>query len=256
MNKNTNQNYILSNSDEIDLVQLFFKILQKWEIVLLSLLVGCIIGFGYQQYLITPVYSASAMIYMRSGEKTISVQDLTLSQNLNSDYEIIFKTRPNLETVIEDLELDMSVKALKDNVSVEAVNDTRIIRITANDVSPIRACRIANKVAEYGMEIVKEIDSQVPFVIESAIVPEVPITIGLKKAIAIGGLGCAFAAIMIIAMLSILNDLIESEEDLESSFDIPVLAVVMDDPKFYYNKSSGNKEKGVLFWKKSRRKKK
>ena len=238
MNEEMSKNIIMEDEDEIDIFQLLFKIKTQWYIVVIGLLLGCIVGVLYNTFMITPMYSSSTMIYMRTGNKTISVSDLSLSESLNSDYQVIFTSRPNLESVIEDLNLDYTPSQLASYISVSALDDTRIIKITATNEDPYLAKDIANSLATYGVEMVKEVDSQAPYVIETAIASTSSISDSLIKTTGICGAVGAVLGAGIIVLFFFLNDTIESADDLEKNFHLPVLSIVTEDKMYDYSKRS------------------
>ena len=240
MDENTQSQVIIKDDseDEIDIFQLLFKLKTQWYFIVIGLLIGCIIGVLYNTFMITPMYSSSTMVYMRTGNKTVSVSDLSLSESLNSDYQIIFKSRPNLESVIEELNLDMTPSQLSSYISVEALEDTRIIQITVTNEDPYLAKDIANSLASYGVEMVKEVDSQAPYVIETAIASSSSISDSLIKTTAICGVAGMAGAIGILVLLYFFNDTVESVEDIEKTFNMPVLTIVTEDKMYDYNKRS------------------
>ena len=109
---NTNEFKEENQEVEIDLKALFLKIRSLWYVVILGALTGIFVSVLYGKLMTAPMYSASSMVYLRSSSQSISLQDLQLGSELTKDYEIIFKSRPNLENVIADLDLDMSVGQL------------------------------------------------------------------------------------------------------------------------------------------------
>ena len=101
MNRNKTDYY------EIDLLRLAGALWKKlWLIVLVTLLCGAL-AFGYTFFLVTPLYKATAMMYVNnsaisvgSAKVSISAGDLAASQSLVDTYTVILKTRGTLNEVI------------------------------------------------------------------------------------------------------------------------------------------------------------
>ena len=166
---NTNEFKEENQEVEIDLKALFLKIRSLWYVVILGALTGIFVSVLYGKLMTAPMYSASSMVYLRSSSQSISLQDLQLGSELTKDYEIIFKSRPNLENVIADLDLDMSVGQLSGMIAISNPTDTRILQVSVTSEDPDLSASIVNEVVENGMQTVREIDSQEPYVVERAI---------------------------------------------------------------------------------------
>ena len=67
---------------------------------------------------------------------------------MTADFTILAKSRPVVENVIEELDLDMSYEQLSNNIAVENPSETTILKITATDTDPKMAKSIANAMAD------------------------------------------------------------------------------------------------------------
>ncbi len=138
---NTNEFKEENQEVEIDLKALFLKIRSLWYVVILGALTGIFVSVLYGKLMTDPMYSASSMVYLRSSSQSISLQDLQLGSELTKDYEIIFKSRPNLENVIADLDLDMSVGQLSGMIAISNPTDTRILQVSVTSEQPQPQCQ-------------------------------------------------------------------------------------------------------------------
>lgn len=228
---------------EIDLKALFLKIKSLWYVVIIGLLIGALIAIIYTAFLKTPQYESSSMVYLRSASKSVSLQDLQLGSELTNDYEIIFKSRPNMEKVIKKLDLDMDVKELTNMITIANPADTRILQVSVVSNDPNTSKNIANEVVTYGMNNIREIDSQEPYLVEKAIANEEKIGPSILKMGAIGGAVGLMLALGAIFIRFILSDQIQSVEDVERVLGLPVLTVVVEDKALNYAKKKSNNEK-------------
>lgn len=224
----------------IDLKGLLLKVKKYWYFILIGFLVGVLLGIMYKAFS-TPQYKASSLVYLRNGDSSISLQDLQIGSELTKDYEVIFKSRPNLEKVISKLNLDYTYEQLNGMVTINNLTDTRILKVEVVSDDPKISKDIANEVVSYGMDSVREIDSQEPYLVEKAIQNNESISTSLSKLIAIGGLLGVLIALGIIFLRFTLSENIQSIEDVERSLNLPVLAVVMEDKGLNYKKRSNKK---------------
>lgn len=189
------------------------------------------------------MYESSAMVYIRGNSKSISLQDLQLGAELTKDYEIIFKSRPNLEKVISKLNLDYEVETLSNMISISNPSDTRILEVSVTSIDANLSKEIANEVVNYGMDSIREIDSQEPYLVEKAIAKNKKVGASLLKMAVTGMLLGIVTSLGIIFIRFVLSDEIKSVEDVERVLELPVLAVVVEDKALSYTKKKTQKKK-------------
>ena len=124
--------------EEIDLRELFeyFKGKILWILAAIILAIG--VGNVFTVLTRVPMYNSNTTIVLVSENNgtTYNTTEQQLNKNLVSTYAEIIKSRKVLNKVIENLGLDYSYNALKNNISVEAVTNTEIIRIIVSDSDP------------------------------------------------------------------------------------------------------------------------
>lgn len=237
MVNNEEKKYLSNDEIEIDLGAFLMRLKSLWYVVVICMLIGILVVSIYISFFKVPYYESSSMVYIRNSTKEISLQDLQLSSELANDYEIIFKSRPNLEKVITKLNLDMNVKSLSNMISITNPVDTRILQVSVTSQDPNLSKEIANEVVRYGMDSIREIDSQEPYLIEEAIAKNEKVGYSSSKMILIGSLMGMLISSGLIFIQFVLSDEIRGEEDLESNFDIPVLAIIPESQVLSYKKN-------------------
>ncbi len=213
-------NQIDDGTVEIDLKAMFLKIKSLWYVCVIGLLVGALCGVLYYTTISTPTYESTAMVYLRSSSKT------------------------NLEETIKKLNLKYDVDELKNMITIENPDETRILQITVKSTSKWEAKNIANTLMECGMDDIREIDSQEPYVVESAVKAETRTGLNLPKMTAVCGLIGLVICLAVIIIRFIINDTFTSSDDIENTLGLPVLAVIAEDKNFAYAKLTTNKKKG------------
>lgn len=218
---------------EIDLLELFYALRQRWWAILLALIIGGAGAGIYSKKVISPIYESTSMVYVLSKETTLtSLADLQIGSQLTKDYSVIIKSRPVLEEVIAKQNLDMTPDELSKMISIDNPKDTRILSITVEDIEPMRAKSIVDEVTKAASNYIGDIMEMVPpKIIEEGIVAVRPSSPNVKKNALIGGMGLAVLVCGLICLKVILDDTIKSEEDIEKYLGLSVLAVIPDAEK-------------------------
>lgn len=213
---------------EIDLIQLLMALKRRiWAILAAAVICGGIAG-AYTKLVVTPQYRSTAMVYILSKETTLtSLADLQIGSQLTKDYKVIVTSRPVLEDVIQQMNLNLNYIQLKDKITIDNPTDTRILSITVEDPDPVLAKEIVDAVAKTSSEYIGDIMEMVPpKTIEQGVVSANPSSPSTRKNIMLGVLIGVVLVCGIVVLEVILNDTIKSEEDVERYLGITVLASV------------------------------
>lgn len=220
------------SSSRIDIHTLFYLIKRNILLVLILAILGGGAGYGISTYAITPIYSASAdMIVNNKADgnniEQVTSSDLVAANSLADTYSIILKSHVVIEQIIDDLQLPYSYSELSAKISIHAVDDTQVLRISAKDKNRDTALAIVTDMIKIAPDTimnlveagsVKTVDQ--PWVSQNPIYPSVP------KATLIGmAAGLALAA-LIILFRETSNNKIRNEEDLERLLGARVIGII------------------------------
>lgn len=213
---------------EIDLLELFHAMLQKAWLIVLLLVLGAGIAFGATKLLITPMYTASSQIYILTKTTSVtSLADIQMGAQLTSDFAVLAKSRPVVENVIDDLNLDYTYGELVQQITTENPSGTRILKITISNEDPELAKELANAFADETAERVAYVmTTDKPKVVEEAVTPKAPSSPNVIKNTMLGGMLGAVLAMGIIVLLYLMNDTIQTEEDVRKYLNLHTLAAV------------------------------
>ena len=230
MELNTANRPMENEEIEIDLLQLWNAVRHRIWLVLLAGFVVADIAFAITKFLITPMYSSSATMLVVTKETTLSsLADLQLGSQLTNDYEILISSRPVLQETIEELNLDTDYKHLRNTITISNPNDSRMLIISTLQADPELAKSVVDTVAGISSEYIAEkMEVTAPKIIEEGEVPLTQSSPSLLRNTAIGGLLGILAAVFLICVAVILNDSIQTEDDIERYLQLPVLAVIPD----------------------------
>ncbi|MCR5556478.1 MAG: polysaccharide export protein [Butyrivibrio sp.] len=217
-----------NEEDEIDFGELFFVLMRKWWLLISCAIAGAGIALAYTLFLIQPVYTSSSMIYIFSKTTTVtSAIDLQIGKQLTVDFEILGKSRPVLEKVISDLELDTTYESLLKTVTVENPTDSRIIKITVKNTDPQLASDIANNLADnLSARVAEVIDTDKPSSVENAVPATKPSSPSKSKNTALGGILGFLLAAAIILILYYSDMSLRDEDDVRKYLGLGTLASI------------------------------
>lgn len=214
---------------EIDLLEIYYLLRAKLGWLVLAFIVGGVIAATLTIFLVTPMYTATAKIYMvsASSESVLNLSDLNIGTSLSQDYEELIKIRPVFNEVIANLDLDMEYEDLLEKVSISTIGDTRLIAVSVEDADPKEAQRIVNELADTAITYIPAVmETSKPNIAEYAVVPKQPTSPNVAKNTVLGALVfmIALAAVFIGRML--MDDSLKTAEDVEKAFGIMPFTVI------------------------------
>ena len=216
-------------NEVIDLVEILYAIRQHLLKVILATVVAAIIGFAASKFLMTPQYSSSAMMIVNTRQdvtSNVTSDQINSATKLVATY-IIIKSDTVLQQVIENLELGMTYSELNSRVSVQAVDDTQVMKITVNSTSPEWAQTVCDEILAVSPDIIKEaVEAGSVKVISKASLNLNPISPNIKKNTALGAMVGLVLALGIIVLQVLLDNKINTEEDVTKYLDMTVLGVI------------------------------
>ena len=214
---------------EIDLLELFSHYFDHIKWIAAGFFLCAMAAALITQFVIAPKYTATAKMYMvsSSSQSVVDLTDLNIGQSISGDYVELLKTRPIIEGVIQEQDLDYSYGQLVDMISLSVVNNTRIIQINVTSEDKKEAMNIANALAEKGVsELPKLMETPAPHIAEYAIVPVNKSSPSLTKNTMIGGLLGLLIMLAIFTVQFIMDDTFKTAEDIEKVFGVMPLTVI------------------------------
>ena len=213
---------------EMDLKELVYVLISKIWIIILATALGLGAAAGYTTAFIEPIYSSTSQIYILSKTTSVtSLVDLQVGSSLTQDYKVFITSRPVVDKVIEDLELDMTYEEFVKNVTVENPSDTRFIYITVNNHDAYMAKTIVDKLTDTAAERMGTImETQKPNVADYGQIPENPTSPNVMKNAMMGAVIGFVLAVAGILIVYLMNDAIHTTEDVERYLGINTLGLI------------------------------
>lgn len=218
---------------EIDLVELFYRLLEKAVWIVLAALVGAAV-FGLGTYLfVKPTYRSTAKLYVVStNDSAINLTDLNLGDKVADDFVQVFKNRDVYDQVVVRMrrnygvEMEYSYEDIQKMMGISVIDNTRILQITVNSPSPEEAEQIATAYAETAKDFIAAIMSmKEPADFEKARLGTLNDS-NLVRNIFLGFILGAAAAVAVIVLLFIVDDRIRTAEQLQKRLGLPALGMM------------------------------
>lgn len=214
--------------DTIDLLELMYRLLDSWKLIVCLALIGAIIAGVCTVFLITPMYQSTSTIYVLSRkDSAINMSDLQIGTALTNDYIKVFSMWEVHEQVISSLNLPYSYSQMRSMLSVKNDNNTRMLDITITSPDPQEAAAIANEYAKVASQYIADtMATDKPSLMSAALVPSNPVSPSKTRNVLLGFLaGIVLAAgYVVIRMLS--DDTIKTAEDIRKYTGLVTLALV------------------------------
>ena len=213
------------NSININIKDLAVFYLNKWPVLLIIISAFIISSLVYSYLIITPLYDSTGKIYiMNKSSDNISTSDLSVSSYLTRDYENLIADRAVLEEVAKRLDYKYSYGELKSAVSLNNPESTRFIEISVRTPSANDSKIIVDTVCEVSQEKIVELlgIDRVTIIRKGSVSrkPSLPNVSGnVFKSIVLALINY----IILMLILYIFNDKINSSEDVEKYLGISVL---------------------------------
>ncbi|MDY4836165.1 MAG: Wzz/FepE/Etk N-terminal domain-containing protein [Lachnospiraceae bacterium] len=214
---------------EIDLVELLGVILHNLWIIIVSGVIVAAVTLLVSYFIITPKYESVTKIYVisKTNADTMTYSDLQAGSTLTKDYKELVKSRPVLEEVLAETGIDVELKNLEAQITVEVPQDTRIVSITVEDKDPYEARIIADSVRIAASKHIREVmDTEAVNVVEEASLPIEKSSPSILKNTAIGYAVGLFLAIAIVIINYIMDDTIKTPDDVEKFLGVSVLGSI------------------------------
>ena len=216
-----------SASSEIDLVALFIRFLEKIHWIILTALLGAVIAGLIVYFLVTPIYQATAKIYIVGSDTAISLSDLQIGTNLAADYGEVFKTWHVHELVDRRLDLNYSYAKLSSMITVTNPAGTHVLYIQAKSPDPQEAKLLADTYAQVAREFIAvKMDMREPNVFEEAMEPTAPVSPSKTRDIVMGFLLGALLAMAVITVKFLSDDRICTGEDIAKVGGLTTLGMI------------------------------
>ncbi len=247
-----------TKEQEINLTDIFYLLVSKLPLIILLTVVGALCGFAYAKLVLPVKYTSSISIYVNNASDTDSVgedgkatqADISASQALAETYIVILDDDVVYDEVstylledydISDLEKvftisynggtqSISASQIRSLVTIESVNETEVISITATTENPQLSADICTYISNIAPDLLTRVTKAGSVEsIGEAKVPTSPSSPNVTRITLIGLLIGFIAAVAIIVIMDMIDNRVKTAEDFKRKFkDVPILAEIPD----------------------------
>ena len=224
MGNSKQPNYIVNNvAREISLKE-YYEVIKKriWLIILITM-ITTVAGYVYNSYTQTNLYESSRRMILGSDNGNMS----TLM--------VMIKDPIIMEMVRDELNLSRSPEGIANQITVEQIDDSQVIKISAIDADPKIAMDIVNSTSKlFKSEIATILDFKEVQLLSEAKENPYPINPQGNRITIIAFVLGMITAVGLVFLLDSLDQTIKTNKDIEDYLDITVLGKVsnMNKKKF------------------------
>lgn len=217
-----------AQQDTIDLVELFYRLLDSWKLLLIAMAVCILALLGFKAVKRDkPMYQASSTIYVIGTDTTLSLADLQISSNMMNDYLKVFDIWEVHDMVRRNLDLKYNYKQLRESVSVVNPASTRMLDITVSSESPEEAADMANEYAVVVSNYIADtMKTDKPSIMSVALVPTNPYNIHNTRDLILAAIVGLLIGAAIVTFQMLTDDKIKTAEDIMRYTGLSNLAIV------------------------------
>ncbi|WP_172371570.1 YveK family protein [Sporosarcina jiandibaonis] len=222
--------------ETISLQELFRTLKKRLGLIALITIIAVTISGVVSFWLLTPIYQSSTQILVnqtKQEQNQFNTQDIQVNLQLINTYNQIIKSPAILAIVKEELDLERSVSALNNQVTVNSAQNSQVVNISVQDEDPKMAVELANKIATVFQSEIKRlmnvdnVNILTPAELgpnPSPVKPDPMLNMAIAAVIGLMiGVGIAF-------LLEYLDTTMKTEQDIEDYLELPILGLISPIP--------------------------
>jgi capsular polysaccharide biosynthesis protein len=119
---------------DLEFKQILILLKKRIWVLLINIMLFFILGVTISTFIIAPTYKSDVKLIVYSNkqqqDRLISISDIEVNSKLGETYSEIVKSKNVLENIIKELKLNISYNDLYNNIQIENINQTGIIKIS------------------------------------------------------------------------------------------------------------------------------
>ena len=216
--------------ETIDLLEVLNAVRQHILAIILTTLVLAAAGFGVSKFLMTPMYQASALMIVNTRQditSNVTSDQINSATKLVSTYSIILKSDTVLNQVIQNLGLSLDYQHLAERVTVSALDDTQVMKVTVTSDNPEWARQVCEQITQISPDVILEaVEAGSVKVISNASISPEPVSPNVSRNTALGAVAGLVISVGIVFLMVLLDNKINNEEDVSKYLDLTVVGVI------------------------------
>ena len=225
-----------SSAKEIDLMEVGRTVWKKKGFVLFLTLLGAILAFAVTTLAIRPTYRSSFTAYVNNHSttsdadiQTLNNGDTAASQFLAQTYAVIMKSRPLVEDALKKSGLDYTYEEVENSISAGVQTNTQLLTLNITMRNAKEAKGLADAIASVAPSYIADIvEGSSMKIVSKPVLATRKYSPSIKKNTVVGALLALLIALAIVVIQDLMDDRIQSADDLEKRFGISILGTIPD----------------------------
>ncbi|MDV2582155.1 YveK family protein [Alkalibacillus haloalkaliphilus] len=218
--------------ETISLQEIWEILKKRLGLIAIVTAVALVLSFVATTFFMTPQYEANSQFIVNQADQQqqeITSNEIRTNVELINTYNVIIQSPAILDLVIDDLGLELSASQLANRISVNNADQSQVVNVQVTGPDHDQAVDIANTTVEiFKDEIPSYMNVDNVGILSEAMHQADPsqispnLSLNLAIALVLGmmvGVGLAF-------LLEYLDNTIKTEEDLESSLEMPIMGII------------------------------
>ncbi len=233
---------------QIDLTELFYRLLDKAWIIILVGVLGAVAAGLYTHFFVEETYMATTKLYVIGEDTAIDLTQLNFGDKLADDYVQVFRNRDVhnavARTVREKYGFELPpFSVMTQHMAVSQVSNTRILSISYTCTDREQALQVLQVYANVAMEFIqaKMGAQEPPTVFEQPYASEDPTGPNLLRNVALGLAIGVLGAMLVLVFLFIIDDRIRTADQLERRLGLSTLGMMPIQKKESRSRRKGEK---------------
>lgn len=234
MTNQTMQSAAMMDDDyeTIDLLEVLEVIRLHILAVIVVTVLAAAAGFAVSRFVLVPQYEASALMIVNTRQDTtanVTSDQINSATKLVSTYSIIIKSDTVLQQVINNLGLSLTYSELQDRVTVTAVDDTQVMKITVRSDNMEWARQVCEQITAISPDVILEsVEAGSVKLISQASANPDPVSPNVMRNTAVAALLGLVVSVGFVVLRELLDNKIKTEDDVRNYLELPVLGVIPD----------------------------
>lgn len=222
---------------EISFTEMLSILLRRIVIIIIGTMIGLLLFYAMNKYLISPYYTSSVQLYVNSRDESDAASELTsltYAQKVVNTYINFLQTQSFYSKVCKESGLHYSAGEVRTYTKIRPVNNTEIFSISVTTKHAKDTYQLVLAMQKLAPELIQEIkgnDAKI-CVVDPAVFPTSRSGPNIRQNTLVGGTLGLFLSTIIAILLEVLNNKVKNKDDLKKKYETPVIGTI---PNFQPN---------------------
>ena len=145
----------------ISVMEILSILRKKWGVLFISTLLGATVLVLVSVFMMPKIYTSSISLYVNnsvsSSDNNVNINDLNASTRLVDTYIVILTNEDILEQAAQRIGESVTASDLKNAITMNSVNQTEVLQISAGTTDPELSAQICNTMADLAPEVLQRV---------------------------------------------------------------------------------------------------